>query len=231
MKPALLLAPLALLAGPVLAQPAEAPVAKPVMAKTVAAKPATARPAARPVAAKGAAATPAAATPGLAPAVPAGPPFAMAELRHADGTPAGIARFRPRGDHIVLEIALAGIPPGVHGIHLHAVGKCDAPAFTTAGPHLNPLGHQHGMDNPMGSHLGDLPNLTADASGRVGARFGLNIPVETLQRALFDADGTAIVLHAAEDDYRTDPSGNSGARIACGVLMAPGPVAGPEIGR
>ena len=166
-----------------------------------------------------------------APAAMAGPPFAVAELRHADGTPAGIARFRPKGDHIVLEIALAGIPPGVHGIHLHAVGKCDGPAFTTAGPHLNPLGHQHGMENPMGSHLGDLPNLTADANGRVGARFGLNVDQAALSRALFDTDGTAIVLHAAEDDYRTDPSGNSGARIACGVLVAPGPVAGPEVGR
>lgn len=212
MKPALLLAPLALLALP-LGAATPAPAKPPI-------KPAAARPASG------------AALPGAAaPAAVAGPPFALAELRHADGTPAGIARFRPKGDHIVLEIALAGIPPGVHGIHLHAVGKCDAPGFTTAGPHLNPLGHQHGMDNPMGSHLGDLPNLTADANGRVGARFGLNQDPASLSRALFDADGTAIVLHAGEDDYRTDPAGNSGARIACGVLVAPGPVAGPEVGR
>lgn len=216
MKPALLLASLALLAIPAGAgAPAQAAAAKPAPGKSAAAKP-SAGPA----------------QPGAAaPAAVAGPPFALAELRHSDGTPAGFARFRPKGDHIILEIALSGIPAGVHGIHLHAVGKCDAPAFTTAGPHLNPLGHQHGMDNPMGSHLGDLPNLTADASGRVSARFGLNVDAAALSRALFDADGTAIVLHAGEDDYRTDPSGNSGARIACGVLVAPAPVAGPEQGR
>lgn len=234
MKPALLLAPLVLFALPLAAAtPTPAGSSKPATSKPAGAKPAGAKPsAARPGAARpGTKPTAGPALPGAAPAAVAGPPFAIAQLRLADGTPGGIARFRPRGDHIVLEIALAGIPQGVHGIHLHAVGKCDAPAFATAGPHLNPLGHQHGMDNPMGSHLGDLPNLTADANGRVGARFGLNQDAAALSRALFDADGTAIVLHAGEDDYRTDPAGNSGARIACGVLLAPGPVAGPEIGR
>lgn len=145
-------------------------------------------------------------------------PLATASLVHADGTPAGTARLIAMPDHVMLHLSLTGIAPGVHGVHLHMVGTCEGPGFTTAGGHLNPAGHQHGMDNPAGSHLGDLPNATADAAGKVESRFGLKLAPATLEQALFDADGTAVVVHAAADDYKTDPSGNSGARIACGVL-------------
>lgn len=146
-------------------------------------------------------------------------PLATAKLVHADGTPAGTARLVAMPDHVMLHLSLTGIAPGVHGVHLHMVGKCEGPGFTTAGGHLNPAGHQHGMENPAGSHLGDLPNVTADAAGKVESRFGLKLARATLEQALFDPDGTAVVVHAAADDYKTDPSGNSGARIACGVLI------------
>ena len=143
--------------------------------------------------------------------------LATAELTTADGRTAGTAVFvRQRGETLV-RLTASGTPGAVHGLHLHAVGKCEAP-FTSAGPHLNPGGHQHGKDNPQGAHFGDLPNITIDSSGRGKASASLGLNSAAIDGALFDADGTAIVLHAAADDYRTDPSGNSGPRIACGVL-------------
>jgi len=103
-------------------------------------------------------------------------------------------------------------------MHLHTVGQCDAPGFTTAGGHLNPHGKQHGSQNPAGSHLGDLPNITINNNGAGAASAQLSGSSSELEALLFDADGTALVVHAAADDYKTDPTGNSGARIACGVL-------------
>jgi Cu-Zn family superoxide dismutase len=144
--------------------------------------------------------------------------LAAASFIHGDGSPAGMARIFTAGGHATIVIDLSGIPPGPHGLHLHTTGKCDGPGFTTAGGHLNPTGRQHGVNNPSGSHLGDLPNLTADAAGRISARIHFGGDPQALATALFDADGSALVLHAAADDYKTDPAGNSGARIACGVL-------------
>ena len=115
-------------------------------------------------------------------------------------------------------IAVVGLSPGVHGVHLHMTGACDAPEFTSAGGHLNPGGHQHGSDNPAGAHLGDLPNVTVGNAGTGTVTATLPGSREAVLAQLFDADGTAIVVHANADDYRTDPSGNSGGRIACGVL-------------
>jgi Cu-Zn family superoxide dismutase len=118
----------------------------------------------------------------------------------------------------VLRVEASALPAGVHGVHIHATGKCEAPAFTSAGGHLNPAGHQHGKDNPLGSHLGDLPNLTVDSRGTGKLVQTIAGDAATLRAQLFDPDGAAVVVHAAADDYRTDPSGNSGARIACAVL-------------
>ena len=118
----------------------------------------------------------------------------------------------------MIAVELTGIPAGPHGLHLHTTGQCDAPGFTTAGGHLNPGAKQHGADNPAGAHLGDLPNVTADASGTVSVVIHFAGAPDALVAALFDADGSALVLHAGPDDYKTDPSGNSGTRIACGVL-------------
>lgn len=141
----------------------------------------------------------------------------QATLRQANGLPAGTAQLLAGGTDVTLTVAVAGLAAGTRGIHLHTVGKCDAPDFTTAGGHLNPAGHQHGSDNPAGKHLGDLPNIVTGASGTGTFTVTLGSRDDVLS-AMFDADGTAIVIHAGADDYRTDPSGNSGSRIACGVF-------------
>ena len=149
------------------------------------------------------------------------PPLAVATLATSSGVAAGTATITVSGSSDpVLRVTVSGLPAGVHGIHLHAVGKCEAPAFTSAGGHLNPTGRQHGHLNPAGSHLGDLPNITARADGTGELTQTLRGTAAALRNQLFDSDGTAIVVHATADDYRTDPSGNSGARIACGVLAS-----------
>jgi Cu-Zn family superoxide dismutase len=121
---------------------------------------------------------------------------------------------------IEVRVQAAGLPAGHYGVHLHAVGRCEGPAFTSAGPHWNPTGRQHGSLNPAGHHMGDLPNLDVDAHGAGRLEFAIAGASASGAEGLFDADGTAVVIHADADDYRTDPSGNSGARIACGVLRA-----------
>lgn len=144
--------------------------------------------------------------------------LASAQLISADGRPMGTATISHHKGETLVSLTVSGTAGAVHGMHLHTVGKCEAP-FTSAGPHLNPTGHQHGRDNPQGAHLGDLPNITIGQSGTGTGSASLGRDSATIDAALFDADGTSIVLHAAADDYRTDPSGNSGARIACGVLQ------------
>jgi len=144
--------------------------------------------------------------------------LAAAKLSGPDGQAVGTAAIFRRGAETVVTVTITGKPGAVHGMHLHAIGKCEAPAFTSAGPHLNPGGHQHGKDNPMGAHLGDLPNVTIDAKGIGTVTASLGQDSAAIDAAVHDADGTAIVLHAAADDYRTDPTGNSGPRIACGVI-------------
>ena len=144
---------------------------------------------------------------------------ANATLMLANGASAGTAELLQGPDGFRVHVDAKGLPPGVHGIHLHTVGKCDAPSFTTAGGHLNPDGHQHGAENPAGSHLGDLTNLTVGPDGTGALDFALRGGADMTGPALFDADGTALVIHAAPDDYKTDPSGNSGARLACGVFV------------
>ena len=142
----------------------------------------------------------------------------QATLRLANGLPGGTAQLLATGGQVNISIALAGISQGVHGAHLHMVGACDAPDFQSAGDHLNPAGRQHGTENPAGAHLGDLPNVTIGASGAGTVSATLRGSREEILARLFDADGTAVVVHADRDDYRTDPSGNAGTRIACGVL-------------
>jgi Cu-Zn family superoxide dismutase len=124
---------------------------------------------------------------------------------------------------VTLRIDAAGLPAGMHGAHLHTVGKCEGPKFTSAGGHWNPTGKQHGHQNPAGYHTGDLGNLGVGADGKLTA--GLLVPGARLSSngvgdgpVLLDADGAALVIHAAQDDEKTDPSGNSGDRIACAVL-------------
>ncbi len=142
-----------------------------------------------------------------------------ATLRTANGLPVGTALLTAAGDKLTLTIAVAGLPTGQHGMHLHMTGRCEAPDFASAGGHLNPATRQHGAQNPAGSHLGDLPNLVIDAQGKGALSIELGVPRDAAHTALFDSDGSAIVIHAAADDYKTDPTGNTGARIACGVLQ------------
>ena len=142
----------------------------------------------------------------------------QATLRLANGLPAGTAQLLASGSQVNISVAVAGISEGVHGVHLHMTGSCEAPDFTSAGGHLNPDSRQHGHENPAGAHLGDLPNVTTGGAGAGTVSATLRGSREEVLSRLFDADGTAVVVHAGADDYRTDPSGNSGARIACGVL-------------
>ena len=136
----------------------------------------------------------------------------------ANGQPAGTAQIFAAGNQVSLTVGVTGIAPGVHGIHLHTTGSCRAPDFTSAGGHLNPLGRTHGSLAVGGKHAGDLPNLAVQAGGTGTLTTDLSGTPDEVRAWLFDTDGAAIVLHADADDYRTDPSGNSGARVACGVI-------------
>jgi superoxide dismutase, Cu-Zn family len=145
---------------------------------------------------------------------------ARADIRTADGRLVARASILPDGGSGArIRVAATNFRPGTYGIHVHEVGRCDPPGFESAGPHWNPTASQHGRLNPQGSHLGDFRNLIVDAGG--SGRIELVFPRGILtggDQPLLDDDGAAIVIHANRDDERTDPSGNSGARIACGVL-------------
>lgn len=146
------------------------------------------------------------------------PPGAIATLRTAAGGPAGTASAAEESGALSLTLRLEGLPPGVHGVHVHTVGKCDGPKFESAGSHWNPADKQHGLKNPQGHHAGDMPNLTIAADG--GGTLTYLLRGATMA-GLLDGDGSAMVVHAAADDQKTDPSGNSGDRIACGVFTRP----------
>jgi Cu-Zn family superoxide dismutase len=138
-------------------------------------------------------------------------------LVNSAGASTGALQMERRASGTYLRIAVQGLSPGDHGLHLHAAGRCDAPDFKSAGAHWNPAGRHHGHLNPDGAHAGDLPNLTVSANGHGAINFLVT------GGPLADADGTSLVIHAGPDDYRTDPSGNSGDRIACAVLAPPLP--------
>jgi superoxide dismutase, Cu-Zn family len=136
--------------------------------------------------------------------------MAWAELRNVSG--ASVVR---------IVVQATGLTPGRHGIHVHAVGQCEPPSFQSAGAHFNPLGKKHGLESPEGPHGGDLPDLEADASGRVEyVAVTDRVTLGTGPTSVFDPDGSAIVIHQQPDDQRTDPSGNSGDRVLCGQLVA-----------
>ena len=142
-----------------------------------------------------------------------------APLIKPDGTSAGSVTVEETPNGVGVTIAATGLAPGAHGVHLHAVGKCDAPKFESAGAHWNPAERQHGRDNPQGSHLGDLANIAIASDGSGESIFSIGAArLGDGPNAVADADGTSLVIHAKADDYKTDPSGNSGDRIACAVL-------------
>lgn len=146
-----------------------------------------------------------------------GPSLATAQIRTAEGTDVGTATAREVDGAIQVTVNGTGMPPGERGFHIHQVGACDGPDFQTAGGHWNPTNAQHGTDNPAGPHAGDMPNLNVAADGTATATFTL--PAGSFA-GLMDGDGSSIVVHEGPDDMRTDPSGDSGGRIACGIFAA-----------
>ena len=141
-----------------------------------------------------------------------------ATLLGTDGVPRGTVQILASGQGVTLSAVATGLETGAHGIHLHAIGRCSLPDFASAGGHLNPLSRAHGSANPDGKHFGDLPNLTVRPGGTGSLSADIEGTPAQVRGWLFDGDGTAVVVHAGPDDYRSDPAGNSGGRIACGVL-------------
>lgn len=149
------------------------------------------------------------------------PAGVLVTIINGEGQHIGSAQITQKADKVYLHIEAEKLPPGKHGIHFHNVGKCDPPDFKTAEAHFNPVGKQHGFNNPKGYHNGDLPNITVGADGKVVADL-ISTDVTLLKgkpNSLLHDGGTSIIIHEKEDDYVTDPSGNSGNRIACGVIQ------------
>ncbi|HLO19437.1 MAG TPA: superoxide dismutase family protein [Sphingomicrobium sp.] len=136
-------------------------------------------------------------------------------LINSSGQTIGSVRAWEAHGSVSFRVSATGMPHGLHGIHVHAVGRCDPPDFASAGPHWNPWGMKHGMNNLAGPHAGDLPNVAVSANGVLDAIVTLSA---TSMDKLVDHDGAAIVIHAQFDNYETDPDGGSGARIACAVI-------------
>lgn len=145
-------------------------------------------------------------------------PTRTASLVDSTGKSIGSASLLPSSRGPLLVLKLTGVAPGTHGFHIHETARCDPPGFESAGPHLNPTRRQHGIRNPAGPHVGDLPNVRASAAGAIDTTLVLDGAVLGSGALGAGAPGRALVLHARADDLLTDPSGNAGARIACGVL-------------
>jgi Cu-Zn family superoxide dismutase len=144
---------------------------------------------------------------------------AHAVLINSDGKDAGTAALTETPHGVLISLSLKGLPAGEHAFHVHAVGKCEPP-FTSAGAHFNPGGKKHGIMAPEGAHAGDMPNLHIPTGGDLSVEV-LNAAV-TLEKgkpnSLFGPDGTTLIVHAGKDDYKTDPTGEAGGRIACGIV-------------
>jgi Cu-Zn family superoxide dismutase len=143
---------------------------------------------------------------------------AKADLKDANGQSVGSVSLTDTPNGVMMHVTLTNAPEGVHAFHLHTTGKCEPP-FMTAGGHFNPTNKQHGMENAMGMHAGDMPNITVPAGGKLTFDvLDSGVTLKAGANSLMDADGSAVILHATADDYKSDPAGNAGARIACGVV-------------
>ncbi len=145
---------------------------------------------------------------------------AQAALTDANGSPIGLATFTEGRQSVEVNLRMSNLPPGPHGVHVHSVGKCDPPDFMTAGPHFNPHAKIHGILSPQGPHAGDLPNIEigSDGHGTLVAFDPLVNLAPGSPYSLLSSGGLSIVVHKDPDDGHTDPAGNSGPRIACGVI-------------
>jgi Cu-Zn family superoxide dismutase len=144
---------------------------------------------------------------------------ARAQLRNAEGQEVGSAALKQAKNGVQISLTVSNLPAGTHAFHIHAVGKCDPPDFKTAGGHFNPEGKKHGLKNPEGPHAGDMPNITVAANGKGKAKVvNTRVTLGEGANSLFHEGGTALVIHEKADDDMTDPAGNAGNRIACGVI-------------
>lgn len=155
------------------------------------------------------------------PAAAAPKPHAVAQMKLLDGSPAGTVDFSQTGHGVLITYDLRGLKAGAHAIHIHTAGNCDAKTkFTAAGPHFSPEQKLHGFLSKGGPHPGDLPNGFAASDGTLRAStLTTAIALGNGKKSIFDRDGAAIIVHAGPDDYASQPAGNSGDRVACGVIV------------
>jgi superoxide dismutase, Cu-Zn family len=142
------------------------------------------------------------------------------DLINTDGKKTGLAVLTQMQKGVLVQVYIEGLKPGRHGFHVHETGKCDAPKFESAGGHFNPTHKKHGYNNPAGYHAGDIPNLVVDENGIGKGEFFVDAVSLEIDQAnsLLDQDGSTLMIHSGADDYSTDPAGNSGDRVACGVI-------------